>query len=63
MPKMQFGTAQSYFSTVEKQIAPESRTWNYQSIAKGYTPPRCGRGEDLRFRRGRASCISNITAG
>ena len=24
---------------VEKQIAPDSPVWNYQSIAKGYTPP------------------------
>jgi len=39
MPKMQFGIAQSYFSDIEKQIAPESPEWNYQSIAKGYTPP------------------------
>jgi alpha-mannosidase len=39
VPKMQFGIAQTYFSTVEKQIAPESPTWNYQSIAKGYTAP------------------------
>jgi alpha-mannosidase len=39
VPKMQFGTAQSYFSSVEKQIAPESQTWNYDSIAKGYHPP------------------------
>jgi len=31
-PKYQFGTAQSFFSAVEKQIAPESPTWNYQSI-------------------------------
>jgi alpha-mannosidase len=38
-PNMQFGTAQTWFSTVEKQIAPESQEWNYQSIAKGYTPP------------------------
>jgi len=38
-PKYDFGIAQSYFSSVEKQIAPESRTWNYQSIAKGYEPP------------------------
>jgi alpha-mannosidase len=30
--KYQFGTAQSFFSAVEKQIAPESPTWNYQSI-------------------------------
>jgi alpha-mannosidase len=39
IPKMQFGTAQSYFSTLETKIAPESPVWNYQSIAKGYTPP------------------------
>jgi alpha-mannosidase len=39
MPNMQFGIAQTYFSTVEKQIAPDSQTWSYQSIAKGYTPP------------------------
>jgi alpha-mannosidase len=39
MPKMQFGIAQSYFTEVEKQIAPESPEWNYQSIAKGYTAP------------------------
>jgi alpha-mannosidase len=38
-PKYQFGTAQSFFSTVEKQIAPDSPTWNYQSIAKGYEAP------------------------
>jgi alpha-mannosidase len=39
MPKMQFGVAQTYFSTIENQIAPDSKEWNYQSIAKGYTPP------------------------
>jgi alpha-mannosidase len=39
IPKMEFGTAQPFFSAVEKQIAPESRTWNYQSIAKGYEAP------------------------
>jgi alpha-mannosidase len=38
-PKIEFGTAQSYFSSLEKQIVPESQEWNYQSIAKGYTPP------------------------
>jgi alpha-mannosidase len=38
-PKYEFGTAQTWFSTVEKQIAPDSPVWNYQSIAKGYTPP------------------------
>jgi len=38
-PKMEFGTAQSYFTALEKQIAPESPEWNYSSIAKGYTAP------------------------
>jgi alpha-mannosidase len=38
-PKYEFGTAQSYFSAIETQIAPDSPTWNYQSIAKGYKPP------------------------
>jgi alpha-mannosidase len=39
IPKMQFGTAQTYFTEVEKQIAPESPSWDYASIAKGYAPP------------------------
>jgi alpha-mannosidase len=38
-PKYEFGTAQSFFSSVEKQIASDSPIWNYQSIAKGYEPP------------------------
>jgi alpha-mannosidase len=38
-PKYEFGTAQSYFTAIEKQIAPTSPEWNYQSIAKGYTAP------------------------
>jgi alpha-mannosidase len=38
-PKYEFGTAQTWFTAVEKQIAPDSPEWNYQSIAKGYTAP------------------------
>jgi alpha-mannosidase len=38
-PHYEFGTAQSWFTDVEKQIAPESPVWNYQSIAKGYSAP------------------------
>ena len=38
-PKYEFGRAIDYFQTVEKQVAPESPTWNYQSIAKGFTAP------------------------
>ncbi len=37
-PHFEFGTAQSWFSEVEKQIAPNSPVWNYQTIPK-YTPP------------------------
>ncbi|MGA9584688.1 MAG: glycoside hydrolase family 38 C-terminal domain-containing protein [Terracidiphilus sp.] len=39
VPQMPFGTAQSYFDHVDGQIAPESKEWNYQSIAKGYQFP------------------------
>lgn len=39
VPKSEFGTAQPFFSKVEKQIASESPEWNYDSIAKGYHEP------------------------
>ena len=39
LPKYQFGTAQSFFDTVEPTIAPDSPSWSYTSIAKGYKPP------------------------
>jgi alpha-mannosidase len=39
MPKFKFGLAQPFFSSVEKEIAPESQTWDYSTIAKGFTPP------------------------
>jgi alpha-mannosidase len=39
IPKYQFGIAQPFFSDVEKEVAPESKTWNYQSIAQGYSAP------------------------
>ena len=46
--KYEFGTAQTFFSSIEKRIAPESREWNYQSIAKGYTaPPAVARKVDI----------------
>jgi alpha-mannosidase len=38
-PKMQFGLAQTFFTAAEQTIAPDSPTWNYQSIAKGYKYP------------------------
>jgi alpha-mannosidase len=38
-PKIEFGIAQPFFTDIENQLAPESKEWNYASIAKGYTPP------------------------
>jgi len=38
-PKMEFGTAQSYFTGIETKIVSDPRVWDYDSIAKGYTPP------------------------
>ena len=39
VPKEEYGTAQPWFSTVEKEIAPDSPVWNYQTIAQGYHEP------------------------
>jgi alpha-mannosidase len=39
VPTMPYHTAQSYFTAVEKNLNPDSPTWNYDSIAKGYTVP------------------------
>ena len=42
VPSTHYGTAQSYFSTVESKLNPNSPTWNYDSLAKGWTPPPAG---------------------
>jgi alpha-mannosidase len=39
IPPMDFGTAASYFNQVRRQIADTSKTWNYRSLAEGYTYP------------------------
>ena len=39
VPTMRYHTAQSYFTNVEKNLNPDSPTWDYDAIAKGYTPP------------------------
>jgi alpha-mannosidase len=39
IPKMKFATAQNFFTSVESKLSPDSTTWDYSSIAKGYTPP------------------------
>ena len=44
VPTMRYRTAQSYFTDVEGKLNPESREWNYDSIAKGYVAPAAGAG-------------------
>jgi alpha-mannosidase len=39
VPTMRYHTAQNYFTNVEKNLNPDSPTWDYDSIAKGYTAP------------------------
>jgi alpha-mannosidase len=39
IPKPNFGTAQSYFTSIEGKLAKDSPMWDYESIAKGYKPP------------------------
>jgi alpha-mannosidase len=39
LPTERYGTAQSFFSSVEKNLNPDSPVWNYDSIARGYTLP------------------------
>jgi alpha-mannosidase len=35
VPRSEFGTAQPYLDAVEKQMNPQSPTWNYETLAKG----------------------------
>ena len=39
VPAMHYGTAQSYFSSVETKLDPDSPVWDYDKIGNGYTPP------------------------
>ncbi len=38
-PKYHFGTAISFFQDVQRRIASDSTTWDYDSIAQGYKAP------------------------
>ena len=38
-PKIEFGTAQPYLNKMFGEIAPESKSWDYRTIAQGYTYP------------------------
>jgi alpha-mannosidase len=42
IPTIHYSTAQHYFDDVQTHIAPDSPTWDYDSIAKGYTAPPAG---------------------
>lgn len=39
IPAMTFGTAKSYFDQVRPEVVPESKAWNYKTLAEGYTYP------------------------
>ncbi|HEY4381746.1 MAG TPA: glycoside hydrolase family 38 C-terminal domain-containing protein, partial [Acidobacteriaceae bacterium] len=39
VPTLRYGTTQHFFSDIETHLNPNSPTWNYVSLAKGYTPP------------------------
>ena len=45
VPKMQFGTAQSFFTSAEKNVSNTTSEWNYDSLAKGYTFPTAEQGK------------------
>jgi alpha-mannosidase len=42
VPTMRYSTVQHYFDDVQAHLNPDSPTWNYDSIAKGYTAPPTG---------------------
>jgi alpha-mannosidase len=39
VPRMEFGTARSFFDGVKTRLDDHSRTWTYKTIAMGYTYP------------------------
>ena len=42
VPTTKYETAQSYFSSVEKKLNPDSPTWDYDKLAQGWTAPAAG---------------------
>jgi alpha-mannosidase len=42
VPTMRYSTVQHYFDDVQSHLNPDSPTWDYDSIAKGYTAPPAG---------------------
>jgi alpha-mannosidase len=39
LPTIHYGTAQQFFTNIETHLNPNSPAWDYDKIAKGYTPP------------------------
>jgi alpha-mannosidase len=44
VPNLRFHTAQQYFTSVEAKLNPDSPTWNYDAIARGWKAPAAGQG-------------------
>jgi alpha-mannosidase len=42
VPTIHYSSAQHYFDDVQSHLTPDSPTWDYDSIAKGYTAPPAG---------------------
>ncbi len=42
VPTEHYGTAQGFFDTVQPHMNPDSPTWNYDKLAKGWTAPAAG---------------------
>jgi alpha-mannosidase len=42
VPAMRYSTVQHFFDDVQSHLNPNSPTWDYDSIAKGYTAPPAG---------------------
>ena len=42
VPNIRYSTVQHYFDDVQTHLTPDSPTWDYDSIAKGYTAPPAG---------------------
>jgi alpha-mannosidase len=47
IPTMRYSTAQHYFDDVQTHLSATSPTWNYDLIAKGYTPPQPDKPGDI----------------
>jgi alpha-mannosidase len=47
VPTIRYSTAQHYFDDIQTHLSATSPTWNYDLIAKGYTPPQPDKPGDI----------------